>query len=41
MFRPAIVDFFTFIDMEEGYPFSGSGNLATFCRGLAKIHIQK
>jgi HEPN/Toprim N-terminal domain 1 len=40
MFRPAIVDFFTFIDMEEGYPFSGSGNLATFCRGLAKIHIQ-
>jgi len=40
MLRPAIVDFFTFIDMEEGYPFSGSGNLASFCRGLAKIRIQ-
>ena len=26
--------------MEEGYPFSGSGNLANFCRGLTKIGIQ-
>ena len=40
MLRPAVVDFFDFIDMGEGYPFSGSGNLATFCRGLAKIGIQ-
>lgn len=40
MLQPAIVDFFSFIDMEEGYPFSGSGNLAGFCRGLAKIRIQ-
>jgi len=38
--KPSIVDFFTFIDMEDGYPFSGSGNLASFCRGLAKISIQ-
>ena len=35
-----VLDFFTFIDMEEGYPFSGSGNLASFCRGLIKIGIQ-
>jgi HEPN/Toprim N-terminal domain 1 len=40
MLHPEIVDFFTFIDMEEGYPFSGSGNLASFCRGLVKIGIQ-
>ena len=26
--------------MEEGYPFSGSGNLASFCRGLMKVGIQ-
>jgi len=40
MLRPAVSDFFYFIDMEEGYPFSGSGNLASFCRGLMKIGIQ-
>jgi hypothetical protein len=40
LLQPAIEDFFSFIDMEEGYPFSGSGNLASFCRGLAKIGIQ-
>jgi hypothetical protein len=38
--KPAVADFFYFIDMEEGYPFSGSGNLASFCRGLMKIGIQ-
>jgi len=38
--HPEVLDFFTFIDMEEGYPFSGSGNLASFCRGLIKIGIQ-
>jgi HEPN/Toprim N-terminal domain 1 len=40
MLRPAVSDFFYFIDMEEGYPFSGSGSLASFCRGLMKIGIQ-
>jgi hypothetical protein len=40
MLRPAVSDFFCFIDMEEGYPFSGSGSLASFCRGLMKIGIQ-
>jgi hypothetical protein len=40
LLRPEISDFFYFIDMEEGYPFSGSGNLANFCRGLVKIGLQ-
>jgi hypothetical protein len=40
LMRPVVSDFFYFIDMEEGYPFSGSGNLANFCRGLTKIGIQ-
>ncbi len=40
MLRPVVSDFFYFIDTEEGYPFSGSGILASFCRGLMKIGIQ-
>lgn len=38
--RPDIADFFTFIDMGENYPFTGTGNLANFCQGLARIRIQ-
>lgn len=37
---PDISDFFYFIDMEENYPFTGSGNLLNFCKGLQKIKIQ-
>lgn len=37
---PVIYDFFEFIDMEEGYPFTGVGSLFNFCKGLAKIHIR-
>jgi len=37
---PAIVDFFEFIDMENNYPFTGTGNLGNFVKGLAKINIQ-
>ena len=37
--QPKISDFFTFIDMEEGYPFTGIGNLHNFCQGLAKIGV--
>ncbi|HEY1940355.1 MAG TPA: HEPN/Toprim-associated domain-containing protein [Candidatus Angelobacter sp.] len=36
---PEIVDFFYFVDMEEGYPFSGTGNLYRFCQGLAGIKV--
>jgi hypothetical protein len=40
LLRPTIVDFFNYIDMEENYPFTGSGNLYRFCQGIAKIGIQ-
>ncbi|MDP3692709.1 HEPN/Toprim-associated domain-containing protein [Bradyrhizobium sp.] len=38
--KPHIADFFDFIDMEEGYPFSGTGNLYKFIQGLISISIQ-
>ena len=37
---PSISDFFYFIDMEENYPFTGTGNLYNFASGLTKIKIQ-
>jgi hypothetical protein len=37
---PDISDFFDFVDMEENYPFTGTGNLFNFCLGLCKIRIQ-
>lgn len=40
LFRPHISDFFTFVDMEEGYPFSGTGNLHRFTQGLISIGVQ-
>ncbi|PCQ48798.1 HEPN/Toprim-associated domain-containing protein [Citrobacter freundii] len=40
LLRPDIADFFHFIDMSEGYPFTGSGNLVKFAAGLVKIDIQ-
>ena len=36
---PDISDFFQFIDMQENYPFTGTGNLYNFCCGLMKINI--
>jgi hypothetical protein len=38
--RPHIADFFDFVDMEEGYPFSGTGNLYRFIQGLISIAVQ-
>ena len=35
-----ISDFFYFVDMEEHYPFTGTGNLYRFCQGLVSIRIQ-
>lgn len=40
LYRPHIADFFTFVDMEEGYPFSGTGNLHKFVQGLVSIGVQ-
>ena len=39
MLRPGINDFFRFIDMSDGHPFPGTGNLVKFARGLAKIDV--
>lgn len=39
LLRPHIADFFRFVDMEEGYPFAGTGNLYRFTQGLAGIGI--
>ena len=36
---PEISDFFNFIDMQENYPFTGTGNLYNFCCGLMKIGV--
>ncbi|WP_050022002.1 MULTISPECIES: HEPN/Toprim-associated domain-containing protein [Chryseobacterium] len=40
LIKPHISDFFTFVDMEEGYPFSGTGNLFNFTKGLISIAVQ-
>lgn len=37
---PHISDFFTYVDMEEGYPFTGTGNMINFVKGLISISIQ-
>lgn len=34
-----VKDFFSFIDMEKNYPFTGIGNLYNFCCGLVKIGV--
>lgn len=38
--RPVIGDFFYFADMEENYPFTGTGNLTNFVKGLSRIKLQ-
>jgi hypothetical protein len=40
LLRPHIADFFQFVDMEEGYPFAGTGNLFRFLQGLISIAVQ-
>ena len=37
---PEIYDFFYFIDMTEGHPFGGTGNLQKFAKGLVKMDVQ-
>lgn len=37
--KPHIRDFFTFVDMKEHYPFTGTGNLHRFIQGLVSIGI--
>lgn len=38
--RPHIRDFFSYFDMKEGYPFTGTGNLLNFVKGLISIGVQ-
>ena len=40
LLKPHLLDFFDFIDMEEGYPFTGSGNLVKFIKGLTSFSVQ-
>lgn len=39
LFRPELIDFFRFIDVDESHPFSGAGNLVKFAEGLVKIDV--
>ncbi len=39
LLRPNIADFFKFVDMDNGYPFTGTGNLRNFAAGLAGIDV--
>ncbi len=36
---PQVADFFYFVDMDKGYPFTGSGNVENFCKGLVSIRL--
>lgn len=38
--KPHVADFFYFVDMNEGYPFTGTGNLYNFTKGLIAISVQ-
>lgn len=40
LLRPHVADFFDFVDMQEGYPFSGTGNVFRFVQGLIGIAVQ-
>jgi HEPN/Toprim N-terminal domain 1 len=40
LLRPHVADFFRFVDMNEGYPFTGTGNLVNFVKGLISIGVQ-
>jgi hypothetical protein len=40
LLRPHIADFFHYVDMQEGYPFTGTGNVFRFVQGLISIAVQ-
>lgn len=40
LLMPEISDFFTFMDVSERHPFSGTGSLVKFAEGLVKIDVQ-
>lgn len=40
LLKPHLADFFDFVDMSEGYPFAGAGNLYRFTKGLISIGVR-
>ncbi|MXW00546.1 MAG: hypothetical protein F4X59_02780 [Holophagales bacterium] len=40
LLKPHVADFFYFVDMSEGYPFTGTGNLHNFAKGLVGIAVR-
>ncbi len=40
LLKPYVADFFDFVDMDKGYPFTGTGSLYNFTKGLIGISIQ-
>ncbi len=40
LLKPHLADFFEYVDMEDGYPFAGTGNMINFLKGLIKISVQ-
>ncbi|QUG77381.1 hypothetical protein GKQ23_21335 [Erwinia sp. E602] len=40
LLKPSVSDFFRFIDVTDGHPFSGTGGLSKFAEGLVKIDVQ-
>ena len=39
LLKPHLADFFDFVDMNEGYPFTGTGSLYNFVKGLISIAV--
>ncbi|MPZ40150.1 MAG: hypothetical protein GEU95_19260 [Rhizobiales bacterium] len=39
LLKPHIADFFDYVDMEDGYPFTGTGNVFRFLQGLISISV--
>jgi hypothetical protein len=37
---PDVADFFDFLDVKDNYPFTGTGGLVNFCKGLAAMKVQ-
>ncbi len=40
LLKPHVADFFHYVDMKEGYPFTGTGSLVNFVKGLISIGVQ-
>ncbi|MCT7667408.1 HEPN/Toprim-associated domain-containing protein [Shinella kummerowiae] len=40
LYMPEVSDFFKYVDMDKGYPFTGTGNVYNFAKGIASIGIE-